>query len=217
MRSKEHNNLDAVTLFTSCLTNFGMSTWERLKNRTLAIEAEAGGLCEQNAWSGLISVFALTNVLGRPVFSVYPKTGGMQSNAVRGFFHGIISPFVAGSVQQTPVYIMWEVFHVSRASNWKNILLLIRLLFTFHVSNAAVERFFSCLGRVKTAQRSSLCQATLQNTLRILVSGKPLDSYDPQAATCAWEKAKNRRPNQRQRKKRGKKRHYGIKDISIFD
>ena len=99
----------------------------------------------------------------------------------------------------------YKVFHVSKASNWKNILLLIRLLFTFHVSNAAVERFFSCLGRVKTAQRSSLCQATLQSTLRILVSGKPLDSYDPQAATCAWEKAKNRRPNQKQRKKRGKK------------
>ena len=49
----------------------------------------------------------------------------------------------------------YKVFHVSRASNWKNILLLIRLLFTFPVSNAAVERFFSCLGRVKTSQSLS--------------------------------------------------------------
>jgi hypothetical protein len=88
------------------------------------------------------------------------------------------------------------------------------------VSNAAVERFFSCLGRVKTSQRSSLRQATLQNTLLILVSGKPLDSYDPHTAICTWEEAKNRRPNQRQRKKykeRRKKRHFGMKDVSTSE
>ena len=45
---------------------------------------------------------------GNLFFQFTQKTGGMQSNAVRDFFCGIISPFVAGSVEQTPVYIMWE-------------------------------------------------------------------------------------------------------------
>jgi hypothetical protein len=43
-----------------------------------------------------------------------------------------------------------------------------------------------------------------------------LDCYDPHTAICTWEEAKNRRPNQRQRKKykeRRKKRHFGMKDV----
>jgi hypothetical protein len=106
MKSKEHNSFDEVTLFTSCLTNYGMSTWEHSRSRTVAIKAEAGASCERNVWSGLFSVFALANVFGRPVFLVYPKTPNVQSNSVRDFFHGIISPFVVGNVEKIPVYIM---------------------------------------------------------------------------------------------------------------
>lgn len=96
------------------------STWEHSRSRTLAIKAEAGASCERNAWSGLFSVFALANVLGRPVFSVYPKTPNVQSNSVRDFFHGIISPFVVGNVEQIPVYIMWSRLSdtCSKSESW---------------------------------------------------------------------------------------------------
>jgi hypothetical protein len=107
MKSKEHNSFDEVTLFTSCLTNYGMSTWEHSRSRTLAIKAEAGASCERNAWSGLFSVFALANVLGRPVFSVYPKTPNVQSNSV-------------GNVEQIAVYIMWSRLSdtCSKSESW---------------------------------------------------------------------------------------------------
>lgn len=48
----------------------------------------------------------------------------------------------------------YKIFHSSRAVEWQNILLLIRLLFSLPVSNAALERMFSSLGRVKTAKRA---------------------------------------------------------------
>lgn len=89
----------------------------------------------------------------------------------------------------------FKIFYMFGASNWKNILLLIHLLFTYPVSNAGVERFFSSYGRVKTLKRSCLWQNTLQNTLLTLVSGKTLDNYDPMAAVITWANAKHRRPN----------------------
>lgn len=94
----------------------------------------------------------------------------------------------------------YKIFHSSRAVEWQNILLLIRLLFSLPVSNAALERMFSSLGRVKTAKRASLSQGTLQDILRIQEEGPPMDTYDPSRAVLEWDKAKRRRPNQKLRK-----------------
>lgn len=69
--------------------------------------------------------------------------------------------------------------------------MLIRLLFTIPVSNAAVERMFSNLGRVKTAKRSSISQGTLENILRIQAEGPPLESYDPSTAVRDWDIEQN--------------------------
>lgn len=68
--------------------------------------------------------------------------------------------------------------------------MLIRLLFTIPVSNAAMERMFSNLGRVKTAKRSSISQGTLENILRIQAEGPPLESYDPSTAVHDWDRTK---------------------------
>ncbi|CAH3044286.1 unnamed protein product [Pocillopora meandrina] len=59
--------------------------------------------------------------------------------------------------------IWYKLFHSSRALEWQNILLFICLLFTLPVSNVALERIISNLGRVKTAKRASLSQGTLQD------------------------------------------------------
>ena len=57
-----------------------------------------------------------------------------------------------------------QAFHLSIGSNrWKNILLLIRLLFCLPVSNAIVERFFGGLKRVKTGKRAALGQKTTED------------------------------------------------------
>lgn len=84
----------------------------------------------------------------------------------------------------------FKLFHSSRAGEWENILMLIRLLFTIPVSNAAMERMFSNLGRVKTAKRSSISQGTLENILRIQAEGPPLESYDPSTAVHDWDRTK---------------------------
>ena len=94
----------------------------------------------------------------------------------------------------------FKIFHSSRAREWQNILLLIRIFFTLPVSNAALERMFSNLGRVKTAKRSSLSQGTLENILRIQAGGPPLESYDPSTAINDWDRRKRRRTNQKPRK-----------------
>ena len=94
----------------------------------------------------------------------------------------------------------YKIFHSSRALQWQNILLLIRLLFSLPVSNAALVRMFSSLGRVKTTKRASLSQGTLQDILRIQEEGPPMETYDPSTAVLEWDRAKRRRPNQKPRK-----------------
>ena len=94
----------------------------------------------------------------------------------------------------------YKIFHSSKAVEWQNILLLIRLLFTLPVSNPALERIFSNLGRVKTAKRAALSKGTLQDLLRIQVEGPPLECYDPSTAVKEWDRAKRRRPSQKCRK-----------------
>lgn len=86
---------------------------------------------------------------------------------------------------------MWlKIFHSSRAGEWENILMLICVLFTLPVSNAALERMFSNLGSVKTAKRSSLSQGTLENILRIQAGGPSLESYDPSTTVNDWDRTK---------------------------
>lgn len=104
----------------------------------------------------------------------------------------------------------YKLFHSSRIAKWHNILLVVRLLFTLPVSNAATERFFSTLKRVKSPKRSSLSQRTLQDILRITTEGPPLKKYDATNAVLAWHNSKVRRPNQKLKgRKPYKKRKSG--------
>lgn len=100
----------------------------------------------------------------------------------------------------------YKLFHSSRIVNWQNILLVVRLLFSLPVSNAATERFFSTLKRVKSSKRASLSQPTLQGILRITIEGPPLKKYDATSAVLAWHEDKVRRPNQKARRSYKKRR-----------
>ena len=77
--------------------------------------------------------------------------------------------------------------------------LLIQLLFTSPVSDAASERIFSSFGRVSKTKRASLSQRTLQDILRNQEEGTLMETYDPSKAVMGWNSAKPRWPNQKTR------------------
>lgn len=76
----------------------------------------------------------------------------------------------------------YRLFESSRALRWKIIGLLIQLLFTRPVSDAASERIFSSFGRVSKTKTASLSQMTLQDILRIREEGTLMETYDPSKA-----------------------------------
>ena len=92
---------------------------------------------------------------------------------------------------------VWKlIFASSRAKEWKDILLLVELLFCFPISNAAVERFFSLLNRVKTDGQASLGNTRLNSLLRICMEGPECADFDATKALNLWSNSVLRRPNQ---------------------
>ena len=111
----------------------------------------------------------------------------------------------------------YKLFHSSRIVNWQNILLVVRLLFSLPVSNAAAEKFFSTLKQMKSSKRASISQPTLQGTLRI-TEGPPLKKYDATSAVLAWHDDKVRRSNHKAqrpyKKRRSTKKIIPLSEIS---
>ena len=107
---------------------------------------------------------------------------------------------------------VWKLlFSSSRSREWKDILLMVELLFCLPISNAKVERFFSLLNRVKTDGRASLGEARLNSLLRICTEGPKIENFDASNALQLWANDVVRRPNQRVRenykKRMGKENH----------
>ena len=76
----------------------------------------------------------------------------------------------------------YRLFQSPRALRWKIIRLLIQLLFTRPVSDAASERIFSSFRTVSKTKRASLSQMTLQDILRNQEEGTLMETYDPSKA-----------------------------------
>ena len=73
----------------------------------------------------------------------------------------------------------WRLlFDSSYSTKWKNILLLIQLLFSVPICNAKLERLFSKLRRTKNDERCSIGKESLTNVLRIVEEGPHLASFD---------------------------------------
>ena len=113
--------------------------------------------------------------------------------------------------------VWYKLFNSSRKSRWSNILHLIELLFCLPISNAAVERLFSLMKRLKTSIRSSLGQTRLSNIIRIKLHGPSLSECDPTAAIDRWFKKCTRRMPEQNRKPYKSQKELGKKVEVLID
>ena len=86
--------------------------------------------------------------------------------------------------------IWWKIFNAPVASRWKNLLVLIELLYCFPVSNGTLERVFSQLKQIKDDLKCSLNESTLDELLRIAVQAPPLSDWNAEGALDLWYKEK---------------------------
>ena len=85
-------------------------------------------------------------------------------------------------------------------SIWKDVLLLVELLFCLPISNAIVEHFLSLQNRVKTDGRASLGEKRLNSLLRICTEGPECEHFDATKAMNMWANNVIRRLTQNVRK-----------------
>ena len=60
-----------------------MSEWKRSRDHVSAIQSEAIGGCQLGKWSSLIHIMALSTVICRSIFTIYP-------NCIRPLVHGLV-------------------------------------------------------------------------------------------------------------------------------
>ena len=96
--------------------------------------------------------------------------------------------------------VWWRLFHAPTNSEWTNTLTLAKLLFSLPVSNGKLERIFSQLNLIKTNKRATLANESLQDLLALNSEKLEISEFDPDQAIRLWWEAKQRRPNQCQRK-----------------
>ena len=65
------------------LNENGMSEWERSRDHVSAIQSETIGGCQLGKWSSLMHIMALSTVICRPIFIIYP-------NCIRPLVHGLV-------------------------------------------------------------------------------------------------------------------------------
>ena len=84
----------------------------------------------------------------------------------------------------------------SGRGDYSNIMKLIHLTSIFPLSNASSERVFSAMKRIKSDWRCQLNTETLDQLIRISVSGPKLSEFDPKPAVQRWwlEGQRSRRP-----------------------
>jgi len=90
-------------MFTLCLSDTGMKMWESTKCREDAIKREAATGCRVSKWSVMVHLMALASVIGRSIFSAFPK----DSSKTRPFFHDEIIPREC-SFHANPAIILWS-------------------------------------------------------------------------------------------------------------
>ncbi|CAB3979843.1 zinc finger 862-like [Paramuricea clavata] len=162
--------------------------------------------------------FADNMITARPLSSNY-------NQAILEEWHDMLSHTVNFLQSEKANYKKtWRLlFNCSYSSKWKNILLLVQLLFSVPICNAKLERLFSKLKRTKSDARCSLGEERLTNVLRIEEEGPPLGSFDASPVVQMWQSQKVRRPNQKRRKKyRARKKkvkyyHVSEKDANSDD
>ena len=96
--------------------------------------------------------------------------------------------------------VWWRLFHAPCASEWVNILILAELLLSLPASNGNLQRLFSQLNIIKSNERTSLADDTLDELLMVSTMNSPLKDFNPDKAIDLWWEDKVHRPTQKQRK-----------------
>ena len=65
--------LPEISLFIQCLSESGLKVFEDKKDRIEAVKGEAIAGCRDKKWSVMMHLMALSTVIGRPIFSLYPE------------------------------------------------------------------------------------------------------------------------------------------------
>ena len=73
-----------ATVFMLALKESGMAEWERSNNRVSAIQNEAIGEWSSIMHISIMHIMALSTVMGRPIFTIYPSC----SKAIRPLLQG---------------------------------------------------------------------------------------------------------------------------------
>ena len=102
------------------------------------------------------------------------------------------------SPSSTEYHHCWFKIFNTNSKNWELPLMLVCLLFTLPVSNAAVERLFSLMKRLKTSVRSMVGNDLLNASIRIC-NGPPPEAFDPASSLKKFMQIKDRRPKQKKR------------------
>lgn len=86
------------------LTSAGEKEWQSTRRAVEAVKAEAMSASKDKVWSSLVHLMALSTVLKRPIFSVYPNT----NPALRPLIRGLVHPRVSSAADVLPIYILWS-------------------------------------------------------------------------------------------------------------
>ena len=65
--------LPEISLFIQCLSGSGLKVFENTKDRIEPVKGEAIAGCRDKKWSVVMHLMALSTVIGRPIFSLYPE------------------------------------------------------------------------------------------------------------------------------------------------
>ncbi|KAJ7363197.1 hypothetical protein OS493_011478 [Desmophyllum pertusum] len=65
--------LPEISLFIQCLSESGLKAFDDTKDRFEAVKGEAIAGCRDRKWSVMMHMLALSTVIGRPIFSLYPE------------------------------------------------------------------------------------------------------------------------------------------------
>ena len=65
--------LPEISLFIQCLPESGLKVFDNTKDHIEAVKGEAIAGCRDKKWSVMMHLMALSTVIGRPMFSLYPE------------------------------------------------------------------------------------------------------------------------------------------------
>ena len=88
--------------------------------------------------------------------------------------------------------LSWADINRKYRTELPNLLILIDLVLTLPASSAECERGFSGMKRIKSSERSSLGQQSLDDLLMIYMNSKSVSQFDPTTAIEFWLTRKNR-------------------------